>query len=165
MTTYVQFIPQPTQAFIFSAQLDGSPVTCQVPWSLFANRWYLSMTDTSGLLIVYRAMAASPDPIVIKSMTWDADDGVFVETITPHMFDFMSTCELTIQGVTPTVLNGVWPCFITGPTTFSYQPAGLAISPIQSFGQVSYDINLAEGYFTTSTLVFRQSTQAFEINP
>lgn len=165
MTTYIQFIPQPTQAFIFAATLDGSPVTCQVPWSLFGNRWYLSLIDTSGLQIVYRALAASPDPIVIKNMTWDADDGVFVETVQPHMLEFMSTCELTIQGVTPTTLNGVWPCFVTGPTTFAYKPPGLQIAPIQSFGQMSYDINLAEGYFTTSTLVFRQSTQTFEINP
>lgn len=165
MPSYVQFIPQATQAFTFSATLDGAPVTCQVPWNLFANRWYLSLTDTSGLLIVYRALAASPDPIVIKSMTWDADDGVFVETVTPHMLEFMSTCNLTIRGVNPIVLNGVWPCFVTGPTTFNYQPTGLQIAPIQSFGQMSYDINLGEGYFTVSTLVFRQSTQLFEIGP
>ena len=30
---------------------------------------------------------------------------------------------------------------------------------------LGYDINLAGGYFTTSTLVFRQSTQQFEISP
>lgn len=29
----------------------------------------------------------------------------------------------------------------------------------------SYDINLLKGYFTTSTLVFRASTQQFEVGP
>lgn len=28
-----------------------------------------------------------------------------------------------------------------------------------------YDINLIEGYFTTSTLVYRQSTNNFEVSP
>jgi hypothetical protein len=29
----------------------------------------------------------------------------------------------------------------------------------------NYDINLVSGYFKTSTLVFRASTQQFEVNP
>lgn len=29
----------------------------------------------------------------------------------------------------------------------------------------NYDISLVKGYFTTSTLIFRESTQQFEISP
>jgi len=164
MTTYIQFVPQPAQAFVFSATLDGIGVTCQVPWNLFGNRWYLSMLDLNGISIAYRALAASPDPLPIKFISWEQDDGVFVETIEPHMFEFMSTCNLTLAGVVPDVLNGVWSSFITGPNTFNFKLM-TDPGPISSFGQVSNDINLAAGYFSNSTLVFRQSTQMFEITP
>jgi hypothetical protein len=164
MTTYVQFSPQPTQAFSFSALLDGQGITCQVPWSLFGNRWYLTMTDANGFLFCTRALAASADPIPIKNIEWHQDNGILVETIAPHLFDYMQTCYLTLSGVTPATLNGLWSCFILSPTTFIFQyPTDPGA--ITSFGQVSSDINLAAGYFSVSTLVFRQSTQLFEIGP
>jgi hypothetical protein len=165
MTTYIHFTPQPLQAFGFAATLDGQEITCQVPWSLFANRWYLSMADANGISIVFRALIGSPDALVIKNIEWDQDDGIFVETLQPHMFEFMQTCNLTIAGADPDVLNGIWSCFILSPTTFVIPYPEKSPVPIQSYGQVSCDVNLAAGYFNTSTLVFRQSTQQFEITP
>jgi hypothetical protein len=164
MTTYIPFTPQRSQAFLFSATLDNQGTTCQVPWSLFGNRWYLSVKDQNGNLSVFRALVSSPDKIQISSLKWNEKTGVAVETFTPHEFEFMSTCNLTLSGIIPDLLNRVWPCFITGPTTFTFP---LAISPgeITVLGQVSSGINLVANYYFNSTMVFRQNTKMFEITP
>lgn len=164
MTTYVLFQPSPVAAFSFSATLDLQTVNCAVPWSLFGFRWYLSLTDTSGNLLVYRSLVGSRDGVANKSISWSFDGRITVETAQPHGYAFMETIDLTLSGVAPIVLNGIWEAFITSPTTYQFN---LPTDPgtITAFGRTDYNINLVENYFSFSTLVFRESTKNFEISP
>lgn len=41
----------------------------------------------------------------------------------------------------------------------------LIVAPALVASPDDYDINMVGGYFTTSTLVFRETSQQFEINP
>lgn len=85
-----QFAPTNAAPFQFNATLDGDVYACYVTWNLWAQRWYLNIYDTTGNLIVARALIASPP---------------------------------------------------------------------------GYPINLVFGYFTSSTLVFWDGTQAFQVVP
>lgn len=47
-----------------------------------------------------------------------------------------------------------------------YDLSGNLIVSIPNIGSpLNHDINLVAGYFTTSTLIFRQANQQFEVNP
>jgi len=90
MATLIQFAPTVTQNFSFLPTLDGRQYYAVVDWSLYGQRWVLSIYTLQNVLIVQKPLTASPD---------------------------------------------------------------------------NYDINLVEGYFTTSTLVYRDSSNNFEITP
>jgi len=47
---------------------------------------------------------------------------------------------------------------------YNLQNALIVSKPLTG-SPLDYDINLIEGYFTTSTMVYRVSTNNFEINP
>jgi hypothetical protein len=90
VTTYIPFVPSPTQAFEASVTLDGQPYLIIVTWNAFGQRWYFNLLTIQGELILSCAMVGSPPRV---------------------------------------------------------------------------GINLTAGYFQTSSVVFRQSTQQFEISP
>lgn len=60
-STVTPFTPTNNQAFQFNATLDGSAFICVVTWNLWAQRWYLNIFTVQGVLIVCRALIASPD--------------------------------------------------------------------------------------------------------
>lgn len=92
MATVTLFQPTSTQVFSFTPTLDGQQYSLIVTWNLAGARWYINLYTLDGVLILCRALIASP-----------ADD-----------------------------------------------PAG---------------IDLVEGYFATSRLVFREDTKNFEVAP
>jgi hypothetical protein len=90
MATLIQFTPTITENFSFLPTLDGQQYAATVYWSLFGQRWILSLYTLQNVLVVQKPLTASPD---------------------------------------------------------------------------DYDINLVAGYFKNSTLIYRDSTNNFEINP
>lgn len=167
MTTFINFVPSqtaPAPPFSFQASLDGQVYNCFVAWLLAAQRFYLSIYDLDGTLIVNKALIGSPTGVPISSISWSQTTGLItVETTIPHGYKVGMVIGLTLSGNAPTVLNGEFDCAITGPSTFTFA----ASNPGQTtqLGTASYDINLVSGYFTTSTMVFRQQSQQFEISP
>lgn len=166
MTTYVPFTPTPGAPFQFQATLDGSLYNVIVNWNVTGTqtfpRWYANVYDTSNTLIVCIALIPSPAAVAIQSITW-LNGVVTATTTTPHGYTLYSTTYLNMQSSVPTQYAGSVLAFITSPTTFTYSlPAypGAATT----LGVVSYDISMVAGYFN-STLVFRESTQTFEISP
>jgi hypothetical protein len=93
-----------------------------------------------------------------------------VTTAGPHGYRIASTVELTLVGSTPDAYNGLFPCLITGPSSFSYiladDPGAATV-----FGTANYNINLIggvakeDGTFFASTLMFRQAASQFEVSP
>lgn len=146
--------------------LDNASANGRVPWSLFGNRWYvaLSASGNNDHPFLFRARVGSEDGVNIKSITWLSHKGLTIETAIPHGYEFMATCNLSLSGIVPAILNGVWSCFITGDTTFEIRYLENP-GPITSFGHVDYNVNLVEFYTPTSALVFRDSTQNFEVIP
>lgn len=57
----VPFTPSDTANFQFQTTLDGSPYNCICTFNAYAQRYYLSVYDLVGTLIVSRPVIASPD--------------------------------------------------------------------------------------------------------
>jgi hypothetical protein len=163
LTTFYNFQPPAQSNFTFEPTLDGNPYTAVVPYLLFGQRFYLQLTSLNGTLIFNRALVGSPSGVSIETMTWQTGY-VAVETTAPHGYSVGQTIELTIKGCSPPALNGIFDCLITGPDTFTYPLPGDP-GAASALGGISYDIDLAFGYFQVSTLVYRTATAQFEVGP
>lgn len=167
MTTYTPFLPTATAAFQFQPTLDGAPYTLIVTWGLAGQRWYVNLYDQNGVRIVTLPLIASGNPAPTASLTWDGvRQKVTVTTAAPHGLMIGSVVEMTVSGVSPAGYNGVFHMeVVSGPSTLTYPLATDPGGPATSQGSIGRDINIGGGYFQTSTLVFRDETQQFEINP
>lgn len=169
MTTYVDFVPSSSAPFQFQPTLDGQVYNAVVTWNISVlstaapQRYYINLYALDGTLIFALPLIGSPTGFEIESLSW-ANGSVTVTTTTPHGYRIGQTIALTISSCTPTAYNGVFNCLILSPSNFSYPlPSNPGVET--SLGNVIYNINLASGYFQTSTLVFREASQQFEVNP
>lgn len=163
MTTLVPFQPTPFAPVSFIATLDGQQYTISITWNLFGQRWYFNVADLSGNQIVSEGLAASPAPLALASLAW-ANGFASATTGTPHGFLIGSTALLSVSGCAPAAYNGAVEAYVENHNTI-YWPLMENPGMATQLGAVSADIDLVEQYFQTSTVVFRESTQQFEINP
>lgn len=167
MTTYTLFTPPRKTPFQFQPTLDGQVYNVSVTWNMFGQRWYLNLYDLNGNLIDCTAMVGSPDAAPIATQTWDVvTEQVTVTTILPHAIPLGVEADLTVTDAFPTTYNTTVPMIAISPTSLIYSltvdPGGSATQP----GRIVQNINLFPGqYFQTSTLLFRQSTGMFEVDP
>lgn len=162
MTTLFNFQPNSGGPFQFQPTLDGSLYNVSVPWGLFRKDWYVQCLDLSNNPIFYRALIASPTGIAIQALSWAANIAT-VTCVSPHGFRVGQTFKITISGCVPTAFNGTVIALAISPTQFTYLLSGNPDMATQ-VGGISQDLNIAGGYFN-STLVFRESTRTFEVNP
>jgi hypothetical protein len=73
--------------------------------------------------------------------------------------------EFTITGATPDGYDGTFECVVLDDFSFSYPLVTNPGTPASIPGYYSSDINLVEGYFLQSTLVWRETAGWFEVNP
>jgi hypothetical protein len=158
--TFIDFVPSQIQAPLFNVTLDGNIYTAIITWNLFAQRYYITLMALDGTVILTQALVGSPIPISISALSW-ANGTVTVTTANPHGVRIGRAALLTIDGVTPDAFNGIVQVLITGQTTFSY-PLAVNPGPATILGAVEKNINLVAGFFT-STLVFRQDNNQFEV--
>lgn len=165
MTTYIPFSYPPNSAFTTQITLDGNLYSLVVNWGLFGQRSYVNLFDQSGNRIFTTALIGSPDPVAISSLSWDdTTQLVTVVTAAAHGVPIATLSALTISGATPTTYNGLWLMTSQNATTLTFP---LATDPGVATldGAVGVNINLVAGYGFSSTLVFRESSQNFEVNP
>lgn len=161
--TLIQFFQPANQPFQFNATLDGQVYLGLVPWGLFGRRYYLRLSGLDGTLIFNKALVASPGAMAIEALTW-VNGYVRVKTTLPHGYKVLDTVALTVTGCLPDLYNGRVRALITKRDEFIY-PFADNLGAGTRFGLVSYDINLADGYFNMSTLIFREGSQQFEVTP
>ena len=61
MTTIVNFNPSQSANFQFNPTLDGITYVAICTWNIYAPRYYISIYDNSGNLIVTNPIISSPD--------------------------------------------------------------------------------------------------------
>lgn len=147
----------------FNPVLDNNIYNAVIVWNAYAQRWYLNLSDLNGNLTISRAVTASNDPRPISAISW-SQNVVSVVTDTPHFFRIGSVVNLRISGTSPDGYNGVYLCRITGPSSFQYD---LTTNPGQQVSAGNYGgiIDLTDGAFTSSVLVFYNNSQTFETIP
>ena len=164
MTTLIPFVPSPNTPFTFQPTLDGQQYNAIVTWNFWdlGGRWYVNLYDQQQNRIFTLPLIGSQAQTTLSSMSWDAG---LVTAVAPGVLPYGigAIAQYSIANAVPSGYNGVFRCTITGPATFTYpltDDPGLCTAP----GAFSIDVSLTGGYFT-STLVYRQSTGNFEINP
>ena len=163
MTTVTNFAPTVRAPFQFQATLDGVIYTVIVTWNLFGRRWYVNVYAPDGSLALSTALVGSPTGVTLQSLSWAAGK-VTAVAVVPHGYKVGTTVQLTISGASPDAYNGKVQAFITGAATFTY-PVAADPGPATQFGAASYNIDLVGGHFDTSTMVFRQAANQFEVSP
>lgn len=165
MTTFIPFAWPPNAAFSAQIVLDGAPYTLLVNWGLFGQRPYANLFDQSGNRIFTQALVGSSDPIPISSLSWNGiTQQVTLVTAAPHGVPIGAIANLTLSGATPNVYNAVWQMGAYNATTLTFplasDPGATTVN-----GTVAANLNLLGGYGFTSTLIFRDSSQNFEVTP
>lgn len=98
-----------------------------------------------------------------NALTW-ALGKVWASVGVPLTYRLGDIVKYTINDCVPAAYNGTYECAVTSETTFSYELTPDP-GPATTLGTVSQDINLLAGYFSTSTMVWRDANQQFEIRP
>lgn len=163
MTTITPFVQAPNAPFQFQPTLDGQVYTAVVTWLLFGRRYYINLFAQNGQRVFTLPLIGSPVGKPIQSLTWAAG-WVTAVTSEPHGYEVLNTIALTVKGCSPDEYNGRKRVLVTKANEFSYL-VNADPGPVSSLGIVSYDVNLAGGYFNESSLVFRDSLQQFEVDP
>lgn len=161
--TVFPYTPLPNAAYQFNPTLDGQQYTAVVPWELFGRRLYLSLFDVNGGRIFTRALVGSVGALPVQAAPW-AGGSVALSFVNQHGFKPLTTLWLTVAGFTPDAFNGRFLAFVTNRNTITYNLASDP-GPVTRLGAVSYDVNLVEGYVSTSVMVFREQAQQFEVTP
>ena len=163
MTNY-PFVPSSVSAPQFQPTLDGQQYLVQLFWSLFGQRYYVQCSTIQGVLIFNVPLVESPGGVTVQSLAWNDETGNAQGTTSvPHGYKLGATVALTVSGASPVGYNGQQLVLITGPSSFTYPMVVTSDpGPATVGGVLSYDINIAGGYFA-STLVFRNS--AFTVTP
>lgn len=163
MTTYTSFQPSPQQVFQFAAILDGQSYNCSLTYNLFGQRYYINCTDLSNNLVFSLPLIGSPDGRTSQQLTWDEGE-VTVQTVAPHGFRIGRTLNLTLGQVSPEGYGGNRDMLVISSDQLTFplsSDPGLCTAP----GILYDNINIAGGYFTESTLVYRKSSSQFEVTP
>lgn len=61
MTVLIPFKPDGRAPFQFTAKVGKYELFARLPFNLYANRYYLELKDSSGEVLVYTPLIASPD--------------------------------------------------------------------------------------------------------
>ncbi len=180
MTTYTQFTPTTNAAFSFQATLDDSSYNVVVTYNLVGQRYYVTIYDLSGNLVVARGLVSST-ATNSATLTW-ADGIAYAATSQPHGIALGSVAEVTVSNTGGSGYDGTFPMLSTGATSLQYAlPANPAASggsvtaaasgsaPSTMSGTVeqniSFPLQKLDGSYFASTLVYRANTGQFEVSP
>ncbi len=163
MSTTIAFNPQTNTPWTSTVTLDG--VACLLVAMWLNGRWFLTCYDSSSNRVFTEALIGSPDTLRVSSAEYDIyRSRVTLTTTNPHNYTIGSQIQLTVTGFVPTTYNGTYLMDVTGPYTLNF-PITANPGSATTIGVVSWSVNLAYGYFDTSTLVFLDSTQTFVVTP
>jgi hypothetical protein len=171
MTTFYDFTPNNLSSppFSFQTTLDGQPYIVSCAWNVFGQRWYFTISDVNNNPVVTRPLTGSTTALSLTSLVWENGmvTGTWInyDLAYPLPFILGGFANLTIAGCSPDVYNGTFLCLFSAPNTFQYKYSFADPGNITTLGTVVYNINLLQGYFQTSAMVFRTENQQFEVSP
>lgn len=163
MTTIYPFEPSPQAPFQFQPTLDGQQYSVVVPWNVTGQRYYLNVFDLAGNRIVTIPLIGSPDVLEIRALAW-ANGRAIVTTIESHGLVVGTPATWTVSDCTPEAYNGTFQVTAMDSNRVFYN---LTADPGDAniLGTIGRNIDILGAYFRTSSLIFRESLNRFEVNP
>lgn len=163
MTTFFDFAPTSVAPFQFQPTLDGTIYSAIVTWNLFGQRYYLNLYDLSGNLVVSLPVIGSPAGIAIEGASWLRGEAT-LGLADPHGLRIGSTAVLTVSGMTPDAYNGTFEALVVSVNQVTYSLASDPGAP-SVLGYAGKNVDLVAGYFSSSTLIYREGANRFEVSP
>jgi hypothetical protein len=174
MTTVIPFLPSNLFPPKFRANFDGDDFDVIITWNVSAQRYYVNIYGFDNQWIVTVPLVQTPPSRAIQSATYDNLRRVMlVQMVDPSQWPVPlasaglltppgTIVDYTLENFDPVVLNAKWRTLQVTPTLFSFSldadPGGINI-----LGTVGRLMNMIDGIFQTSTLVYRNGS--FEVNP
>lgn len=121
------------------------------------------LTAPAGSIGVITTTSASIN-LSVSALTWSRGT-VIAKTENPLLYPLGAVVRFVIDGAEPAGYNGVFYCTISQPQEFRYSLSTDPGGPSTKSGTFSPDVNLIEGYFDISSLVYRESSRQFEVRP
>jgi hypothetical protein len=153
-STFVSFAPSTVAPFTFQPTMAGVQYQVTVPWNAYGERYYISVADFSGNVLVFRPMTSS-GPSLQATFAWSNNIATVVTALV-HNVPIGSVANAIVTGTG--AFDGAWRVLSTGATTLSYP---LPTPATSSSGTVDFGLNLIGGYLP-GYLVFHEDTQQFE---
>jgi hypothetical protein len=160
--TFVNFTPNTTAPFSFQCTLNGSQYTVTVTWNIYGQRYYITVSDLSGNVVLYRPLI-SCGPQFQSQLSWSEGDAEVV-TSSPHNVPLGWVCAIYVSQ-TDTGFDGLYEALSTGPSTLIYPLATDPATATPLTGQVDFNLNMVQDVVDDSYLLFRYQTQQFEYGP
>ena len=159
--TYVNFAPSTSAPFSFQAQLGASQYVVTVTWNVTGQRYYVTVADLSGNVVLYAPLIAS-GPQLNASFEWENDAAV-VATNGPHNVPLGSVVGVYVLG-TGTGFDGAYEALATGPEALWYplaaNPGGT--QPMSGAVCINRYNLVATVLAAPAYLSFNYATQQFE---
>lgn len=158
--TFVNFTPSTQSVFSFQAQIGGSQYTVTVTWNLVGQRYYVTVSDLNGTVIVTRPLI-SCGPQLPAAFSWDDSGTATATTTSPHNVPLGSVANI-YASQTESGFDGAYQMLATGPNTLTYP---LATDPSQTGplnGAINFIQNMVSPQIPGGYLLFRYETQQFE---
>jgi hypothetical protein len=172
MPEVIPFSPSNIAAPQFTATLDNNPYNIIVTWNVSSQRYFINVYDVDGNWIVTTPLVATPPARAVDSAVFDPlRNIVLVKMVNPSTWPIPLgrgtikpgwIVELTMLGFQPDAYNGTRRCVGVNDITFTF-PIDTDPGPVLIFGSANRLINMVEGYFNTSALIYRNG--AFEVHP
>jgi hypothetical protein len=158
---YYSFAKSYTSVSSYTWTLDGNDYSALIKWNIFGQRYYIHLYDSSGALVLCKPLIGSETGVALDSLSWSLGT-VTATTPNPHRFPMFQIVSLNVSGCSPEGYNGIYDAVITGEYSFTYSVESNPESSTTP-GYVGPEINIVNGYFINSRLVFRKKTSNFEV--
>lgn len=163
MTTIIPVAFSLNQVPEYQVTLDNQEYNLTLTWNLYAQRYYVNCQDLDNTLVFSLPLVGSPPGQVVQSLTWVSGE-VSIVTDNPHGYRPGTTVRLTLSDAVPSGYSGEYDMLVTGASNLKFSlpvNPGTATGP----GNLYTNLDLAWGYFETSVLVWRPSSNQLEVTP
>ena len=162
LTTYVPFRPSNTAAPRLTVQLDYQDTTMIVTWNVASQRYFINLYTLDGVWVCTVPLIETSQGQRVVTMNFDPNEGVLVGQMEAPMYRSPGqVVHYTLEGFSPPSINGFKECLTLVDQRFTFPADDPGV--ISVMGHASRYMNMVDGYFQYSTLIFRNGQ--FETNP
>jgi hypothetical protein len=163
MTTYIPFVPSNSTAPRFIATFDEEQYIVIATWNVASQRYYLNIYSIIGNWVCTIPLIQTENGVNIIQLTPDTLGNVLKITIANTVWRAPGRLvRFTIEYCQPDDINGTYDCLMLNSNTFTI-PMPATRDQINVYGSATRMINMVEGYFKTSRMIYRNNN--FEITP